>query len=424
MPTYLLTLFSIVVYGMLLWAFWKKPSLLDLRGWPKHPTLSRIWWIWVVFLTIFAPLTYYEGDMGVWTGAIESLFTGQPLASHYVYLPVYAEFQAALLWPFQQLGIVSHLLTVYIVNGFVIFTYVYSAKLMAALIAEVAPASSELAPLGIVIAPVTIYYLFFGTNHIVMFFLLLCTLTLLRKQQWFWAGLFAGLSAYKFMLIPTLLVLFAMLLGKYPRKTIWMFILGGLISLIPSILYYIFNPEVLSLLLARRAAVGAHSYHIERFHFLYLLSKHIPNLTEWYIDKQMWFYLTMLGIPVSLLLYIQKRLTVLQTLAFSYGFVVLFAPEPFRLEPLIGLLWLDAVFRCDLRLQAAIFGVLFTHAAAWFDRAYPHALTLDPAMPVELWEARGLYIGLAVILALGIAITGQDKRDLILTAPLNTDCQK
>lgn len=423
MPTYILSLFSIIVYAALLWIVRRRPSLLDVRGWPQTPTLSRIWAVWLVFLFLLAPLTYHEGDMGVWTEAIENLFQARPLPrpSRYVYLPIYAEFLAALLWPFEQMGLMSHLLMVYVINGFVLFAYIYSTKLMAGLMRDVVGDWDggaglldrvELAPLGVAIAPVTIFYLFFSTNHIVMLFLLLCALTLIRARRWFWAGAFAALSAYKFLLLPTLLVLFVILLTKCRFVDLLLFVLGGLFSLVPSAVYYVYDVEVLSLFLERRAAVGAHSYHVEPFHFFHILTRFVDTFDALYIERQLWFYLAMLGIPVSLALYFFKRLTLLQAMAMSYGFVAIFAPEPFRLEPLIGLLWLDAVFRRDLRVQTATFVVLFTHAAAWFDRANSRFLTFNPAMPTALWEARGLFIGLAIIATFLIVVSGDDKREL------------
>ena len=92
-------------------------------------------------------------------------------------------------------------------NWFVLAAYALSAGLMV----QILPNRSQLAPLGIILAPVTIFYVVWGTNHVVMFFFLLIGLLLVKRRAWFWAGLAIGLACYKFLLLPTAVVLFVII---------------------------------------------------------------------------------------------------------------------------------------------------------------------------------------------------------------------
>jgi hypothetical protein len=408
MPSFFIIVFSLIIYSVICWVVWKKRELLDFRGWPKNPTLFRIWAGWIVLLVLIAPLSYCHGDMLVWLVAVINLLIKKPLPDSYVYLPVYAELLSALSWPFVFAGIESTLLLVYAIKLLVIFSYLYCAKLMS----EILPEQSELAPLGIVLAPVTILYIFFGTNHIVMFFCLLASLVLMKKEKWFWSGFFAFFSCFKFLLIPTLLVLLVLLLIRHGLKKVLLFCLGGVLFLAPSFIYY-YDPALLLKIIANQAALGGHCGHIEQFHFFFFLNSLHPGFQDWYVGHKLWFYLCLSGIPLSILFYLCKRLNFSQCLAFSCAVVAIFALEPFRLEPTIGLLWLDAVYRKDLRAQLGIFSILFVHAAVWYDLAYSRVLSFHPSAPLFLWNFRGLFLGLAIIITLLIILFEKDKRDFM-----------
>lgn len=369
-----------------------------------------IWVSWIVFLLALAPLSYHADDMDVWRTAIENLLRGELLPRTYVYLPVYAELLAALIFPFHLIGWDTPLLIVYAVKWFVIFAYIGCAVLMS----RIAPNHSELAPLGVVVAPVTIFYLFFGTNHIVMLFFLLLALVFMKGGNWFWCGFFAAFSCYKFLMIPTVIVLFFIVILQYGSQRALRAWAGAGVFLIPNLIYYLYDVETFLTIVTHQAAVGAHSGHIEPFHFFYLLSQIVGGYEAWYINTRIWFLLSISGIPISLLLYRLKRLNFLQCLAFSYAFVAVFALEPFRLEPLVGLLWLDAVYREDVRLQTAVFSILFIHAAAWYETANSAILVFDPAAPRSLWLAKGLFIGAAIVVSFWVALSGKVKKDLIL----------
>jgi hypothetical protein len=403
MPSYIISVSSILLYAAIIWFWFKeRASILPwIRQWPRHPTLFAIWVIWLAFLLIFAPLSYHEADMGVWRTSIQNMLNRELLPENYVYLPVYAWLQSALVFPFHLLGWDSPLLIVYAVKWFTILAYAACAVLMSRFLLD----RSDFAPLGIVLAPVTIFYLFFGTNHIVMFLFLLIALILARKGHWLWAGFFAAFSCYKFLLAPTCITLGILVLWQNGFKRVLQFLVGAAIFLIPNVVYYFFDLSTFLRIVSQQAAIGAHAAHIEPFHFFYVVSSLFEGFEAWYIGKKIWFLLSLSGIPISLLLFKLKRVNFLQCLALSYAFVALFALEPFRLEPLIGLVWLDAVNREDIPLQSSVFVTLFIHAAAWYDLANSAFLTFDPAMPVDLWSGRGFYLGLAVILMILIMVS-------------------
>lgn len=410
MPVFWIIALSGTLYALLGYAIWRTDLLRHILDWPKAPTLRVIWIVWIVFLALLAPLSYHEGDMAIWRDAVQQILQGKLLPGDYVYLPIYAQAQAAILWPLHALGLASPLVLVYTIKWSVILGYHATTQLMA----QMSPRRSELAPLAIALAPVTVFYFFLGTNHVVMFLFLLGSLALIMKRKWAWAGFFGFLSCYKFLLVPTVLVLVLIVWARYGRRCVVRYLAGGLVSLVPSLIYFAYDLPYLLRLIAERAAIGAHSQQIEPFHFLYAVNKVLPGLEAMYIGHEIWFYLSLLGVPVALSLFRLGRLNLLQSLALSYAFVALFAPEPFRLEPLVGLLWLDAIYRGDLRLQTAVFVVLFTHAAAWYDWANSRYLVFDPHMPSVVWAARGLILGLTVVLALAVVILGKNKADLLL----------
>jgi hypothetical protein len=278
------------------------------------------------------------------------------------------------------------------------------------------PDHSEIAPLGIVLAPVTIFYIFFGTNHLLMFLFLLISITLRQKKMWVLSGLFAAIGCYKFMLFPTVFVLFILVIILDGWKNGLKFLLGGTIFLIPNLIYYLFDQNTFLRILQNQAAIGAHSQSIEPFNFFYPLTQFlkVKVIKTWYINEKIWLILSLAGVPISLWLYKIKRLNFLQTLACSYAFIAIFAPEPFRLEPFIGLLWLDAVIRGKMWLKTMLFIILFTHAFAWFDFANSRILVFDPSIPEWLWIARGTIIGFLMLLTLIIIIADKNSNPNVL----------
>jgi hypothetical protein len=321
---------------------------------------------------------------------MHSAILGDPFRPAYVYLPLYAQLLAALFWPFHLLGIRGQLLAMYLVHIPVFAAYLYSAKLMA----EMVPRHAGVAPLVIVLAPVTIFYIFFGTNHIVMLACLLAALHMLGRRKFFWAGLLAALGCYKFLLIPTVLVLLVITTAAAGLKSGARFAAGGLASLLPSLVYYFAYPDYLVRTLSSAGGIGGHSHHIEKFHALFLL-REVGGFESWYIGNRVWLYVAIAGALLSAVLYLRRRVNVLQSLGLSAGVVALCSVEPFRLEPTVGLLWLDAVDREDSWLQIAVLCVVFVHAAAWFYPAHSRYLVFyQPA--ARFFDMNGTALGVAV----------------------------
>ena len=106
-------------------------------------------------------------------------------------------------------------------------------------------------------------------SAVVMLLLLLASLQSLKRGKWILAGVFGGLSCYKFLMMPTILVLIVILVKWRGVGKALKYCVGGLIAAIPSVLYYISDPSKLDRVLQTKAAIGAHSSHIERFHFFY-----------------------------------------------------------------------------------------------------------------------------------------------------------
>ena len=279
----LVAILSVVLYGTVAWLFLKRSDAVDFNGWPANSTARRFWTAWLIFLFALSPLTFAAYDMSVWTVAMDSAVTGNPFPPNYVYLPIYAQVLGALLLPFYLLGGATPLARLYLVHIPIFAAYLYCAKLMA----EMIPRHADVAPLAIVLAPVTIFYIFFGTNHIVMFACLLAALQMLRLGRCFAAGMLAALGCYKFLLIPTVFVLSVIIVTTAGwKKTMW-FCAGGAATLLPSVIYYYVHPEYLVRTLGSAGAMGGHSHHVEPFHAFYLI-RDLGGFGDWYVGNRVW----------------------------------------------------------------------------------------------------------------------------------------
>ena len=400
---------SIAIYGTAAWAFATRSAGVDFSRWPADRTVRRFWFGWLVFLFALSPLTFHAGDMRVWVEAMQGAVRGEPFAPTYVYLPIYAQVLGALLLPFAVVGVATPLVCLYVVHIPIFAAYVYCAKLMA----EMIPRHADVAPLAIVLAPVTIFYIFFGTNHIVMLACLLVALRMMQLGRSLGSGLFAGLACYKFLLVPTIFVLAVVTIRTAGWRRSRLFIAGALASLVPSVVYYGANSDYLVRTLRSGGGMGGHSHHIEPFHAFYRL-RDIAGFEDWYVGRRVWLYAAIAGALVSAVLYLSRRLNALQSLGVSAGVVALVSVEPFRMEPTIGLLWMDAVERRDLRLQTAVLVVVFTHAAAWFYPARPNIFAFyEPA--VRLFDMNGTAVGLALAYLLVVTLL-HGSRDGLLSS--------
>jgi hypothetical protein len=250
-----------------------------------------------------------------------------------------------------------------------------------------------------------------GTNHIVMWALLLGAIVALRSRRFLWSGLLASLACYKFLLIPTVLLLGIIVAARFGRRPLTRFASGGALALVPSLIYYAYDPAFFARATGNLGAIGGHSQHLEEFHVLHAF-RGIPGLETTYVQGRVWFYLAVLGVVLAAALYLRKRLNTFQALGLSCGVVALVSVEPFRMEPMVGLLWMDAVHRGDRRLQGAIAVLLFTHAAAWFPLASPRYLSFFPPA-AGLWEAKGLYVGVALLSVLACVLLAGGGVDLL-----------
>lgn len=402
-------LFSFLLYISLTFVFVKKRNFFKFKQWTTDTTFYRLWVIWCCFVLVLAPLTYLKIDMLVWMDSMNALVSGKLLPYNYVYLPIYAQFLSALYLPFYILRLNSPLLESYIIKLPVLLSYILSARFMA----EMIPEHKNLAPIGIILAPMVIFNLFWGRNDIIMFIFLLISLMLLKNKKWFYSGIFASLSCYKFLLLPTIIVLNIIILQKYGRKKLIPFIYGGIIALIPSFIYYFYDPIFLSRLFPTLGSVGGWSKEIHPMHFFYFL-KEQPGFKDWYFGSKIWFWLSISGMIISIILLLSKRLTSFQALGFCSAIVGLFNPENFLLEPTIGILWMDSVYRKDLRSKTAIFITLFIHTAVFFPYHNFYILSIAEKAPLYILDyGRGLYFGISIIYMLYINLISKNKEDLL-----------
>ena len=411
MPKYYIAILSVLIYGFLFFALSRRKLWLRFIFWPENPTIRLIWGIWLGFLLVIAPLTYHQGDMMNWVGAVESQLNSSVLPDGHAYLPIYAQIHAALLYPLHLIGLDKFTIEVYLIRFLIIGAYSFASGLMV----ELAPRDKQIAPLVTILAPTTIFFIFWGTNHIVMWALLAAALFLLMQEQYFWAGFAAFAGGYKFLLLPTAITLLIFVFIRKGKAKGIQFLKGASVFLLLNIPYFFFDIERVQLLVSEKANIGSYTNHLDGFHIFYLAGVRWPSFQTWYMEKDIWFFAVGAVCFATLVLYARKKVNTLQGLALSYAAVVLFAPEPFRLEPLLGLLWLDAIAREDRGSQGTTVLIALVYAAFWYQQAYPQILTLAPYSGIILHASeRGLYIGAAVLLALIFSLTSKKRFEFLL----------
>jgi hypothetical protein len=221
----------------------------------------------------------------------------------------------------------------------------------------------------------------------------------------------AGLGCYKFLLIPTVFVLTVIVLTAVGLRRTIRFVAGGAASLLPSFVYYYYYPDYFFRTLGSAGGIGGHCHHIERFHAFHKI-RNVGGFEGWYVGNKVWLYLAIAGAILSAILYLRGRLNVLQSLGLSAGIVALVSLEPFRLEPTVGVLWMDAVDRRSSRSQFAVLLVLFTHAAAWFYLAYPRLLQFhEPLAPH--FNMNGTAVGSALVVLLLVTVLEGSREGLL-----------
>lgn len=411
MPIAFIIILSISTYVLLFLALRNVRAWIDFILWPEHPTIRILWILWLGFLFIIAPISYHQGDMMNWVNAITSQLHGELLPGNYVYLPLHAQLHAALLYPFTLIGFEKFTLIVYVLHAVLIAAYGFSAGLMT----KLTPHNQQLAPLMTVLAPTTIFFLFFGTNHILMWALLAAALYLQEQEQPFWAGFSAFAGGYKLMLLPTSGTLLAFVFLRRGWKQALTFFAGGLTFFVLNLPYFLSDFGRLERMWGSKALLGSYTDRLEPWHLLHLLGARFPEFQRWYLENDVWFFGIAIVCLLAVFLYHRKKVNTLQGLALSYASVVLLAPEPLRLEPLIGMLWLDTIIRKDRRTQVPVILIALVYAAFWYQQAYPQILTLAPYSGLMDPNARGLVTGLVVLVALISSLTSKKRAEALLS---------
>jgi len=411
MPETYVAVLSVLVYAALLYGLLRYKRWWRILAWPEHPTLRVMWVLWLGFLLVVTPLTYHERDMMNWVDGINSQLQGTLLPEGYVYLPIYAQLHAALLYPIHLFGLDKFTIVVVLIHLLIITAYAFAAGWMV----ELSPKDKQLAPLATVLAPTTIFFIFFGTNHVVMWALLAAALVLLTQEKYALAGFAAFAGGYKLLLLPVSATLLVFVFNRKGRKKALSYLTGGLVFLLLNVPYYLFDRERLRLLWTARGSTGSYATHLDAFHLFHLIGARAPSFETWFLEKHIWLYVIGLISLVAVVLYVLKRINTLQGLAFVYAAVALLAPEPLRLEPLLGLLWLDSIAREDRISQGSVVLVALVYAAFWFQQAYPQILTLAPYSGIVLHApARGLYVGGAVLLAVIVSLGSKKRGEFLL----------
>lgn len=404
MPSLWVVMLSVVTYGSIgvcLYLF--RHQIHCLFTWPTTPVLRRVWIMWLLFLAILAPLSAFPDDMIVWLHSARFTVVGHHMARGYVYLPIYAQFLAGLWLPFTVLRPVSaEIVLLYLIHAPVLFGYAYCS----AMLARFAPDQPQIAAMGIALNPVLILYVFQGQNHVVMLTCLLAALWLLRQGRWFWAGIMVGLGCYKFMLLPSAAVLTVIVLHRYGWKRVIPFVVGGVLTLIPSAVYYAYYPHPLLKIIANFGSVGGHSQSLEAYHFLYFIGNRVEGLGDFYLQKHIWLMVIVAAAGISAMLYWRGKINSLQALGITEAIICIAAPETYHLEPMIGLLWLDAARRRDLNLHTALFATLLTFSAAWYPYLEWHFETGAMQLLMFMWEPIGMIVGAAAISAIVFVLRG------------------
>jgi hypothetical protein len=404
MPPLWVIALSIISYASLvIFLYLFRHQIHFLFTWPTTPITRRMWIMWLLFLAIFAPLSEYPGDMQTWVDGVRYMAAGRQLPFWYVYLPIYSQFMAGLWLPFSVLNPVSaKVVLLYQIHALVLFAYAYSSTMLSRL----APDQREIATLAIIFNPVLLLNVFQGQNHLLMLACLLAALWMIWRERWFWAGFWVALGCYKFMLIPSAAVLTLIVLHRYGWKKLIPYFAGVLMTLIPSAIYYAYYPQRLLEIVSRFGSVGGHAYLIERYHFLFFVSNRIPGFNTFYLEHHIWVIIVVAGAVISAFLYWRGKLNSLQALGITEAIVCLAAPESFHLEPMIGLLWLDATRRRDLSLQTAVFATILLFSAAWYPDLNWDFESGALQLLMFLWEPRGLVVGAAVISVIVLTVRG------------------
>lgn len=368
---------------------------------PFYPGINStgvqyMWFFWVLFLLITTPMCGYIGDMQVWIQALKSVWNFEALEPAYVYLPVYAQTLGAIGLPFVTVFSGStDIIAIIVIKSVLVAAYAYIPRFLALL----APSSQAQSPLIIIFNPVTIFYLYFGANHILMLSLLVLGVFYISNRRWIIGGVFLGLSMYKYLTAGAVLFLLWKNLQQRQLEQAIKLTVGITAASIPSMLYFLDHTEYLIRILSSFGGIGSHSRSLEPFHFFHFLAH--TEFRVWYTIERGWILIAGICVTFITIIELSGRLSMLQVIGLILAIFAFLSPEPFRLEAALGFLWLDALQKDSRIYLGAIIFTVFAHTLAWFPFIIPKFLEATVAYSAvePLWLYKGTFIGTALLCA-------------------------
>lgn len=106
-----------------------------------------------------------------------------------------------------------------------------------------------------------------GANSLVAL-LALVGIYFVKKKRWMLAGVAIGLSMFKFNALPLGIVLFIYAIWGGKIRSGFQVLIGGILSQIPNIFYFLIFPEDLLMIIERRGALTAHAHTLSNRVFL------------------------------------------------------------------------------------------------------------------------------------------------------------
>ncbi len=177
-------------------------------------------------------------------------------------------------------------------------------------------------------------------------------------------------------------------------------IIGLLIALLPNAIFFLEDSTLFLRMLNKAGNIGGHSSSIDPFHMFHVVDYFFPKFGDLYLKSSLWLIASLSGLGLAVLLFIFNKLTIVQSLAITYTTVCLFAPEPFRIEPLLVLFWINALGRNDRLLQLITMLLTFGLLATWFPYIKPSYFAWNEIVDKKWFGLGGLLLGFLIIVAL------------------------
>jgi len=197
-----------------------------------------------------------------------------------------------------------------------------------------------------------------GTNSLVAL-LAMAGLISVRQHRFRLAGLFVGLSTFKFNGLPFALVLFLYVLYAYEIKYAFSVAIGGIASQIPNIVYFLVFPDDLYMIIRRRGALSAHAHEIGG---IFLSPVKATGVQSLYIDI---VFPVLIGLCVIIGVFVAVRSDAGLPAGLAVGFLSTsyFVPGEHRILPFLLLLLVLAVPVIKLRVIKALVVSVFVAAS-------------------------------------------------------------